>query len=88
MNNKIKEFDIEKHIKEFLGKEVIDFLKECKKMDRFYTGYNSYLCGGIGTQVRNYIRSKFPVIDELMTYQEFEDYSTELVIKIIEDEQN
>ena len=44
--------------------------------------------GGIGTQVRNYIRSKFPIIDELMTYQEYEDYTTDIVIKIIEDEQD
>jgi len=86
IDNKIKKLDIEKHIRKFLGKEGIDFLKECKKNDRFYSGYNSWLGGGIGTQVRNHIREKFPVIDEFMTYQEYEDYTTEIVIKIIEDE--
>lgn len=84
INNKIKELDIEKHIKSFLGKETIDFLKECKKNDKFYIGYNSFMCGGIGTQVRNHIREKFPVIDDFMSYQEFEDYTTDIVIKIIE----
>ena len=88
MINKIKELDIEKHIKEFLGEEGINFLKECKKNGKFYIGYYSFMYGGIGTQVRNYIRSKFPIIDELMTYQEYEDYTTDIVIKIIEDEQD
>lgn len=86
IDNKIKELDIEKNIKKFLGEKGINFLKEYKKMDRFYVGYNSYLCGGIGMQVRNHIREKFPVINELMTYQEYEDYTTDIVIKIIENE--
>lgn len=83
MINKIKELDIEKHIKEFLGEEGINFLKECKKNGKFYIGYNSFIYSGIGMQVRNYIREKFPEIDDYMTYQEFEDYTTDIVIKII-----
>lgn len=85
MNNKIKELDIERHIKEFLGEEGINFLKECKKNGKFYIGYNSFMSGGIGTQLRNHIREKFPVIDDFMTYQEFEDYTTDIVVKIIEE---
>lgn len=75
--------DIEKDIRNFLGKEGIDFLKESKKNDRFYGAYNSFLYGGIGTQVRNYIRTKFPDIDNIMSYQEYEDYTTNIVLDII-----
>ena len=67
----------------FLGKEGIDFLKESKENGRFYAVYNSFLYGGIGTQVRNYIRTKFPDIDNIMSYQEYEDYTTNIVLDII-----
>lgn len=58
-----------------------DLLKEL--IDHNFPAYK-YSVGGIGTQVRNHIREKFPVIDDFMTYQEFEDYTTDIVIKIIE----
>ena len=75
--------DIEINIKNFLGKEGIDFLKESKENGRFYVAYNSFLYGGIGTQIRNYIRAKFPDIDNIMSYQEYEDYTTNIVLDII-----
>uniref|UniRef100_UPI0040286CCF hypothetical protein n=1 Tax=Candidatus Cryptobacteroides bacterium TaxID=3085639 RepID=UPI0040286CCF len=75
--------DIEKDIRNFLGKEGIDFLKESKENGRFYVAYNSFLYGGIGTQIRNYIRVKFPDIDNIMSYQEYEDYTTNIVLNII-----
>lgn len=75
--------DIEINIRNFLGKEGIDFLKESKKNGRFYVVYNSFLYGGIGTQIRNYIRAKFPDIDNIMSYQEYEDYTTNIILDII-----
>ena len=75
--------DIKANIRKFLGNEGIDFLKESKKNGRFYVAYNSFLYGGIGTQVRNYIRRKFPDIDNIMSYQEYEDYTTNIVLDII-----
>lgn len=75
--------DIKINIRNFLGKEGIDFLKESKENDRFYVAYNSFLYGGIGTQIRNYIRTKFPDIDNIMSYQEYEDYTTNIVLSII-----
>lgn len=75
--------DIEINIRNFLGKEGIDFLKESKENGRFYVVYNSFLYGGIGTQIRNYIRAKFPDIDNIMSYQEYEDYTTNIVLDII-----
>lgn len=77
------DFDIEISIRNFLGKEGINFLKENKKNGRFYAVYNSFLYGGIGTQIRNYIRTKFPYIDDIMSYQEYEDYTTNIVLDII-----
>ena len=74
---------IKDNIKNFLGKEGIDFLKESKENGRFYVAYNSFLYGGIGTQIRNYIRAKFPDIDNIMSYQEYEDYTTNIVLDIL-----
>ena len=82
MRNKL-DSDIKTNIRIFLGKEGIDFLKESKENGRFYVAYNSFLYGGIGTQVRNYIRRKFPDIDNIMSYQEYEDYTTNIVLDII-----
>lgn len=75
--------DIEINIRNFLGKEGIDILKESKENGKFYVVYNSFLYGGIGTQIRNYIRTKFPNIDNIMSYQEYEDYTTNIVLNII-----
>ncbi len=74
---------IEIHIRNFLGKEGIDFLKESKQNGRFYAAYDSFLYGGIGAQIRNYIRTKVPDIDNIMSYQEYEDYNTNIVLYII-----
>lgn len=79
----ILDSDIEINIKNFLGKEGIDFLKESKEDGKFYVVYNSFLYGGIGTQIRNYIRTKFPDIDNIMSYQEYEDYTTNIVLDIV-----
>ena len=75
--------DIEINVRNFLGKEGIDFLKESKENGRFYVVYNSFLYGGIGTQIRNYIRTKFPAIDDIMSYQEYEDYTTNIILNLI-----
>lgn len=82
MCNKL-DSDIKTNIKNFLGKEGIDFLKESKENGKFYVVYNSFLYGGIGTQIRNYIRTKFPDIDNIMSYQEYEDYTTNIVLDIV-----
>ena len=79
----ILDSDIEINIRNFLGKEVIDFLKESKENGKFYAAYNSFRYGGIGPQIRNYIRTKFPDIDNIMSYQEYEDYTTNIVLNII-----
>ena len=75
--------DIEINIKNFLGKEGIDFLKESKENGRVGGGYNTSRYGGSGTQIRNYIRAKFPDIDNIMSYQEYEDYTTNIVLDIL-----
>ena len=82
MRNKL-DSDIKTNIRNFLGKEGIDFLKESEKNGRFYAAYSSFLYGGIGTQIRNYIRTKFPDIDNIMSYQEYEDYTTNIVLDIL-----
>lgn len=37
----------------------------------------------IEIQIRNYIRTKVPDIDNIMSYQEYEDYTTNIVLNII-----
>ena len=34
-------------------------------------------------KIRNYIRTKFPDIDNIMSYQEYEDYTANIVLDIL-----
>jgi len=80
----IKENILIQDIKTFLGKDGIDYLQEFKDKGDFYLAWGSVLYGAAGMQVRNYLRNKHPELDSQFTnYSDFEDYSTELILKIL-----
>jgi len=80
----IDEKKIIESIKTFLGEEGINYLKEFKDKDMFYLAWGSALYGSVGMQVRNYLRDKHTELDKEFTdYGEFEDYSTEIMLKIL-----
>lgn len=72
-------------IKNFLGKEGLDHLQKSKKEGNFELVWGSMLYGRVGMLVRNYIRAKHPDIDkEFKNYGKFEDYTYDLMLKILE----
>ena len=74
-----------KDIKKFLGKEGLDYLQKSKSEGNFELAWGSMLYGRVGMLVRNYIRANHPDIDkEFKDYGKFEDYTHDLMIKILE----
>lgn len=78
-------------IKEFLGKEGLQYLKEYYDNGKFDLAFSSMLYGRVGMQIRNYLREGFPEIDESykneygneLWYNHFEDDSYKITLYII-----
>lgn len=69
-------------------REWIDFLKDKRKNNELLKCFTSYLYGNLGSAVRNYMRRNHPEIDEDFedNYGAFEDYSWELLNKMLDSE--
>lgn len=76
-------------IKSFLEEDGLKYLQDAKDKDAFYIAWGSCLGGNVGMQVRNFLRSKYPDIDkEFKGTADFEDYSTELMLEILNNGNN
>lgn len=63
-------------------KEYVIEVSNNGKLSRLW---NAALYGRLGMYVRNYMREKYPEIDEdFPNYGDFEDYSWELIQKLVE----
>lgn len=82
MNNELYKDEINA----FLGEDGIQYLKEYYDEDKLALPWGSVFYGRIGMQVRNYLRSKHPEIDEEMKdYSDFEDWSWNVINEIMEE---
>lgn len=66
--------------------EWVNYLMNAKDDDTLFKIWNSILSGRLGMQVRNYMRQNHPEIDEdfYENYGGFEDYSWELINKLLD----
>ena len=65
--------------------EWISFLMEAKDNNTLSAVWNSMLEGRLGMYVRNYMREQHPEIDyDIHNYADFEDYSWELINKLLD----
>ena len=63
-------------------KEYVIVTSNNGKLSRLW---NAAICGRLGMYVRNYMREQHPEIDEdFPKYGDFEDYSWELIQKLVE----
>jgi len=69
--------------------EWVSYLLESKSNDKLFLLWESVLHGRLGMRVRNYMREHHPEIDDDVNgYGEFEDYSWELIQKLLEKIEN
>ncbi len=70
-----------------------DFLIESKNTNKLFSVWNSMIEGRLGMNVRNYMRTEHPEIDEddrfknkdgIFDYGKVEDYSWELIEKLVD----
>ena len=76
-------------MEEFFYKEDDGIIKECvieaSNKGKLSLLWNGALYGRVGMYVRNYMRFTHPEIDEdFPNYGDFEDYSWELIQKLVE----
>lgn len=76
-------------MEEFFHKEDDGIIKECvietSNNGKLSLLWNAALYGRVGMYVRNYMRFAHPEIDEdFPNYGDFEDYSWELIQKLVE----
>lgn len=70
----------------FLGEDGLNYLKEFYDKDKLILPWGLILYGGVGMQVRNYLRSNHPEIDkEFPDYADFEDFSYDLIQEIMKE---
>ncbi len=83
-----KQADIEESTDGKYYKEWIDYLTEKRKKNELLSYFGSAFYGRLGAAVRNYMRENHPEIDKDFkdNYGAFEDYSYELLNKMIDSE--
>ena len=70
----------------FLGEDGLNYLKEFYDKNKLILPWGMALYGSVGMQVRNYLRSHYPEIDEeFPDYADFEDFSYDLIQEIMKE---
>ena len=66
-------------------KKWVDYLLESDENKTLFGVWNAMIDGRLGMYVRNHMREKHPEIDnDFPNYGDFEDYSWELIQKLVE----
>lgn len=76
---------MEEYFSEEVGETWKEFLIETSNNGKLSLLWNAVLYGRLGMFVRNFMRFEHPEIDEdFPNYGDFEDYSWELIQKLVE----
>jgi len=73
---------LKQEIKDFLGEEGLQYLKECNNNGTFFIAFGSFLGGNVGIQIRNHLRVLHPELEKYPA-NKFDVMSAELTLELI-----